>query len=174
MKKGSRAGCRTLFVLSPSGQFSPSEPAHVLSAPPQALSTFAGMCLSGSRTRCPIPRGKDSLHSMCTTSCTAAPRLPEGAPGPALCHQHRTCRVHASLRRLSLCQESRPLYRHPASRLLALTNSAPGPSPWETVLRPHLLQHLSLSLSWWRVVLPSETSQPRAGAAGFFCKGPES
>lgn len=85
---------------------------------------------------CQVPALEAQFHGVrtaCTTSYTAAPRLPEGAPGPALCHQHRTCSVHASLRGLSLCQECRPLYRHPASHLLALTNSAPGPSPWETV-----------------------------------------
>lgn len=45
---------------------------------------------------------------MCVTFCPAAPVLPGRAPLAALCPQHRTCRVPASLHGLSLHQEWPP------------------------------------------------------------------
>lgn len=167
MKKGSRAGRRTLFVLSPSGQFSPSEPAHVLSHSLACACQVPALDAQfhGVRTACPpcapppapqlpgclkVPLG---LH--CTTSTERAGSMRPGAGCP-------------SARSAVPCIVTQPVVCWP------LRTRLQGHLHGRLSLRPHLLQHLSLSLSWWHVVLPSETSQPRARAAGFFCKGPES
>lgn len=89
---------------------SPSEPAHILSAPPGP----SALCLAFA---CQIltrdaefhkaragPLGSSGLHSMCVACHTAAPVPPTCARRPVPCHQHGTRRAHASLHGLSLCQ----------------------------------------------------------------------
>lgn len=136
--------------------------------PSPALSTVPGICLSDPRTSCCIPHSKDSLHAMRVT-CTAAPRLPECAPSAELAGSTRPSTGGPSAR------SALPRFLHLASRLLALTNSAPGPPPGTLSLRPHLLQgqHLSLSLSGGMWSCPQRPHSLQQGEQAFSVKARE-
>lgn len=125
---------------------------------------------------CQVPALDAQFHGV-RTACTPcapppAPQLPGCLKVPLDLHCATStecpCAGCPSARSAVPCTVTQPVVCWP------LRTQLQGHLHGRLSLRPHLLQHLSLSLSWWHVVLPSETSQPREGAAGFFCKGPES
>lgn len=97
---------------------SPSEPAHILPAPPRALGTLPGRfsheMLNPTRQG-PVPVEAAACAPRVPAVHPAAPVPPARARRPVLCHQHGTRRAQATSRGVSLCQ-ARPPPVSPAGR----------------------------------------------------------